>query len=116
MQYALFFTETASEHARQHTDDAPAYWGAWKDYIGMIHAAGAMVSGEGLAPPSTATIVKNGAVQDGPFPETRDELGGFVIIKADNLDAAIKIAMAAPTALPGAGQVEIRPVMNPEGL
>lgn len=83
---------------------------AWAE---SVHVAGAaIVSGEALAPSTTSTTVrKNGGsptVTDGPFAETKEALGGFYLIEAEDLDAAIAIAKTCPAAL---GGVEVRPVM-----
>lgn len=113
MQYAILYHETPGEVGKRGTDEAPGYWAAWTEYMDMIRASGALVGGNALEPPNTATIVRAGTVQDGPFPETREELGGFVIVEAAHLDAAIKIAEGAPCAKPGRGHVEVRPVLMP---
>ena len=116
MHYVMFFNETAEETARREApDQASAYWGAWNDYIGLLRASGSMVGGNGLQPPSTGTTlrVKDGArhVQDGPFADTKEMLGGYVVIDAPDLDAALDWAAKAPCV--GAGSVEVRPVMPP---
>lgn len=69
--------------------------------------------GHGLQPTSTATSVRRAAsgdfaVTDGPFPETKEILGGFYIVEAPDLDAAIVIAKDVPAPF---GGVEVRPVM-----
>ncbi len=72
------------------------------------------LAGEGLQPTSTATTVRvrNGKIEtiDGPFAETKEQLGGFYLIDCDNLDAAIKYAALIPSARFGC--VEVRPVME----
>ena len=113
MQYAILYHEAPHEVAKRGTHDAPDYWAAWTTYMDMIRESGALLTGNALAPPATATLVRAGVVQDGPFPETKEELGGFVIVEAANLDAAIKITQGAPCAKPGAGHVEVRPVLMP---
>ena len=75
------------------------------------------IAGEALEPTSTATSVRirdgHLAVTDGPFAETKEALGGFYLIEADDLDQAIKIAKMVPARF---GGVEVRPVMVfPEG-
>ncbi len=72
------------------------------------------LAGEGLQPTSTSTTVRvrNGKTEtiDGPFAESKEQLGGFYLLDCDNLDAAIKYAAMIPSAKFGC--VEIRPVMN----
>lgn len=77
-----------------------------------LMAADAMVFGGGLNPPETATTVRitdgEALLTDGPFAETKEFLGGFWVIKAADLDAALVWAKKAAAALQG-GPVELRP-------
>jgi hypothetical protein len=78
-----------------------------------LQAAGAMVGGEELKPTATATTVATGAggaqsLHDGPFAETREQLGGFYIVEAADLDAAIAWARKVPVV--EGGKIEVRPV------
>jgi hypothetical protein len=115
MQYALIYHETATELARRDSD-ASAYWGAWDAYMGAMGAAGIMRGGAGLMPPSAATTLRvvssDWQVEDGPFADTREQLGGFVVIEVDDLDAALAWAARAPCA--SAGSVEVRPTLPPK--
>ena len=83
-----------------------------------IHAAGQFVSAAPLHPTTTATSVRvrdgQRLVTDGPFAETREQLGGFFMIDAADLDSAIAIAERIPNAR--RGTVEIRPVVELGGL
>jgi len=82
-------------------------------YTQSIVQSGNFKAGDGLQPTSTATTVRvrDGKIlaTDGPFAETREQLGGYYLVEARDLDAAI--AMAAR--IPGArdGSIEVRPVM-----
>jgi hypothetical protein len=116
MQFILQFRETPEERARP-TDPAQAgaYWGGWKAYIGALAQSGAMVGGNVLRPPETATTlrVENGTrhVVDGPFADTKEQLAGFVLLEVPDLDAALDWAARAPCVT--GGSVEIRPVLPP---
>jgi hypothetical protein len=83
-----------------------------------LHAKGQFLSTAPLHSVTTATSVqvRNGKslVTDGPFAETREQLGGFFLIDAEDLDAAIAIAAQIPGAK--VGTVEIRPVIEVPGL
>src|SRR5712692_4596330 len=76
-----------------------------------VQAAGAWVFAGGLHPPSTSTVVRSQDGQvittDGPFAETKEQLGGFWIIKVPDLDAALDWAAQGSAACGGA--VEVRP-------
>lgn len=119
MQYMLIMTETAEEFARRdHPDEASRYWGAWSEYIGAMRKAGIIVNGDGLLGPHTATTVRvrdgKRDVQDGPFADVKEQLGGYVVIEVDDLDDAIAWAARSPSA--ACASVEVRPVMPPMSL
>ena len=84
----------------------------------QIHASGQYLGANPLHPTSMATSVRvrNGKrlVTDGPFAETREQLGGYFLIEANNLDEAIGVAARIPMAR--RGTVEIRPVIEIPGL
>ena len=115
MHYMLILSETDADIASgQDPATAPAYWGAWNAYIGAMYGAGIVVSGNGLQPPHTGTTVRvrNGQrqVQDGPFPDTREHLGGYFIIDVPSLDVALEWAARAPNT--ATGSTEVRPVLD----
>jgi hypothetical protein len=80
----------------------------------MIKNNGTYLGGEGLQPSSTATTVRvdNGTVSttDGPFAETKEQLGGYYLLNCKDLDQAIDLASKIPGARFGA--VEVRPIME----
>ena len=91
------------------------HWlGAYKAYMKAMEESGALISSRGLKPSSEATTVriKDGKTQvlDGPYADSKEQLGGFHIIDVADLDAAISWAARSPTALHGV--VEVRPVME----
>ena len=83
-----------------------------------LHANGNYVAASPLHPVSTATSVRlregKRLVTDGPFAETREQLGGFYLIEARDLDEAIGIAERIPVAT--VGTIEIRPILEIPGL
>lgn len=116
MHYMLLFNETPDEVSKRiDPAQAEAYWGGWNAYMGALAQSGAMVSGNGLQTHEMTTTlrVENGKrhVVDGPFADTKEMLGGYVIIDAIDLDAALEWAARAPCV--SAGSVEIRPVLPP---
>jgi len=86
--------------------------GAYKAYMEAMTKAGVLQSSNGLQPTSSATTVRvvDGKTQvlDGPYADSKEQLGGFHIIEVHDLDAAIAWAARSPTALHGV--VEVRPV------
>ena len=87
----------------------------WNRFEQELVDAGAKIAGEGLQPSPTATTVSVGegderVVTDGPFAETKEQLGGFYLIECDDLDQALEWAKKVP--LQPGGSIEVRPVMD----
>ena len=116
MQYVIMFYEGAAEVAeRNHPEKAQAYWGAWGAYAKAIADSGLMRGGAGLQPSSTATVLsmKDGKkhVQDGPYADTKEQLGGFFVLEVPNIDVALEWAAKSPAL--AKGKIEVRPLMPP---
>jgi hypothetical protein len=91
------------------------HWlGAYIAYVDAMSKAGVLKGSTGLQPTSAATTVRvaNGKTQvlDGPYADSKEQLGGFHIIDVADLDAALAWAARCPTALHGV--VEVRPIME----
>ncbi|MGZ0712353.1 YciI family protein (plasmid) [Coraliomargarita sp. W4R53] len=87
--------------------------GAWADYTRRLLESGAFVSGGSLQPSSTATTVRKSwgvapMIVDGPFAETKEQLAGFYVVRAADLDEALALAAELPIPV---GSVEVRPLM-----
>jgi len=100
---------------RELTKADQAQWlGAYRAYIEAMNKAGVLRNSTGLQPSSAATTVRvaNGKPQvlDGPYADTKEQLGGFHIIDVADLDAALAWAARCPTALHGV--VEVRPLQD----
>jgi hypothetical protein len=105
------------------TPDDPEAWGRLSEEeqgavfaaYGELNATPGVTPGERMQPPEAATTIrtKGGRVvpTDGPFAETKEALGGYLFVEADDLDAAIEIAGKIPAASMG-GAVEIRPLVE----
>jgi hypothetical protein len=119
MQYMMIMSESMETFAtRNDPEKAGPYWGAWGAFIGAMRAAGIIVNGDGLQGPETGTILRirhgKNEVQDGPFADTKESLGGYFVINVPDLDTALEWAARSPAAVNGS--VEIRPVlMAPPG-
>ncbi len=99
------------------TDMSQEAWAAMMDAHNafghaVVDQGGKILGGEALAPSATATSVRGGAVTDGPFVETKESLGGFYLIEADDLDHAVRLAALCPAP---SGGVEVRPVVDTSG-
>lgn len=114
MQYMLMFYEAESDFTQRQT--APqVYWGSWSAYVRAIQEAGIVRGGSGLQPPDLATTVRvrddQRQVQDGPFADTKEQLGGYFVIDVPTLDDALQWAARAPCA--ATAGVEVRPQLPP---
>jgi hypothetical protein len=114
MKYALIINETVAELAmRKNPETFGAYMAPWQAYYQSLVEAGVAAGGQGLDHPDNATTlrIRNGKrlVQDGPFADTKELLGGFFIIDVENIDTALEWAAKCPCA--STGSVEIRPLM-----
>lgn len=113
MQYMLLIYGAENAGPQPGTDAFGPYMQAYFDFTGRMREEGKLVSGEALQPVATATtvVMRDGKVEtmDGPFAETKEQLGGFYILECDNLDEAIACAAQIPDA--AHGRVEVRPVM-----
>ncbi len=112
MQFALLIYESPEAFATRKNDENDPYLGAWRAYYKALVEAGIYVGGDPLQLPETGTTVrlKEGKrrVQDGPYADTKEQLGGFIILELPSLDAALDWAARCPAA--SAGTVEVRPL------
>jgi hypothetical protein len=113
MQYLLqiFSSATSEEWDRLTEDEQHAILG---EYFAISETPG-IIGGAQLQSVETATTVRveNGRTltTDGPFPESREVLGGYYLLEADDLDTAIEIAARIPAARLG-GAIEVRPLVE----
>jgi hypothetical protein len=118
MQYTILCYETPADFARRSDPaEAGAYWAGWSAYGATLVQAGVFVSGAGLLQPENAATVRIRAsgrtVQDGPFAEVREQLGGFFVIEVPDLDTALDWAAKAPSS--ASASTEVRPVLAMPG-
>jgi hypothetical protein len=115
MQYVMLIYEPADEFDRRISPDEDARWGPWRVYHRALVEAGVYVGGSPLErPDTTATTVRvrggQRQVQDGPYADTKEQLGGFIIFELPTLDAALEWAARCPAA--EYGVVEVRPMAD----
>lgn len=113
MRYVMVIYETPADFEARRPHEQEPYVAAWRAYYKALVEAGALVSGGApLKGAGSATTIrlKDGRrqVQDGPFAESKEQLGGFMILELESLDAALEWAARCPAAATGA--VEIRPM------
>ena len=117
MKYMLLLYGDETRWADMTPEETAADMERWGAFSEELTNSGAFVAGEGLDATASATTVriKDGEVvhTDGPFAETREQLGGFYLLECPDLDAALAWAAKVPD-LGEAGAVEVRPVMDYE--
>ena len=113
MQYLLLIYRSEAELGKMNADDRKQMMTDYGTFTQSIVQSGHFKAGDGLQPTTTATTVRvrDGKMltTDGPFAETRESLGGYYLVEAKDLDAALAIAARIPGAK--TGSIEVRPVM-----
>ena len=117
MAYTMLIYETEEAFAaRTDAQKKDAYWGAWAAYHKALIDAGVITGGASLQGGDTGTTLRlrDGArqVQDGPYADSKEQLGGYMVFDVADLDTALDWAARCPAAEYGA--VEIRPVHKME--
>ena len=114
MKYLCLIYENEKAWESMPQDQANAIMGEYFAFTDEGRKSGKILGGEALEPTHTATTVRvrNGKVSttDGPFVETKEQLGGFYLVEAKDLNEAIQVAAKIPGARQGA--IEVRPVVN----
>ncbi len=113
MQYLLLIYENEKTWATMSKEDSGKLFGEYRAFTESIAQSGNYKGGNPLQPTNTATTVRQRGgkrqTTDGPFAETREQLGGYYLIDAKDLDEAIAIAERIPAAR--TGSIEVRPIM-----
>jgi hypothetical protein len=113
MQYLLLIYDAEKELAKMTPAETQSFMGEYFRFTEEIKASGHYIGGNPLQSISTATTVRtrNGKTTptDGPFAETREQLGGYYLIEAKTREEAVGIAARIPSAR--IGSVEVRPIL-----
>ena len=114
MKYLCLIYDDEKKAGAMSKSEADAFMGEYFAFTEGIRKSGHYVGGEALQPIQTATTVRirNGQLSttDGPFAETKEQLGGYYLINARDLNDAIQVASKIPSAR--VGSVEVRPIMD----
>lgn len=115
MKYMLLIYSDEKSWAQIPPQQLPAIMEKWMGYGQDMQEAGVLVAGDQLQPTAASTTLRfqDGKVvpTDGPFAETKEQLGGYYLLDVPDVDAAIKWASQCP-ALFGGGSVELRPLVT----
>src|SRR5262245_14747046 len=114
MKYMLTFVRAQDEMYEATEEEMKAAMEAWTAFDKQAVEAGALIACEPLELPATArtlTLDRDGAVTvtDGPFAETKEQLGGFALLEVKDMDEAMEWAHKVPM---GFGKIEVRKVMD----
>jgi hypothetical protein len=114
MQYMLLIYDNEKMWPAMDEKERNALMGEYYAFTEEVKKAGKLVAGDALQATSTATTVRvrNGKslTTDGPFAETKEQLGGYYLVEAKDLDEAMALAAKIPSAR--FGSIEVRPVMK----
>lgn len=114
MRYLCVIYDDEAKWNRMSKEEVDGLMGEYFAFTDGIKKSGHYIAGDALQPVATATSVRlrNGKLSttDGPFAETKEQLGGYYLINARDLNEAIQIAARIPSAK--TGTVEVRPVME----
>jgi hypothetical protein len=114
MKYLCLIYDEEKKIGAMPKSEMDAFMGEYFAFTESIKKSGHYITGEPLQPVATATTVRirNGKMSatDGPFAETKEQLGGFYLIDAKDLNDAIQIASRIPSAR--YGSIEVRPIMQ----
>jgi hypothetical protein len=116
VRYMLLIYDAEARWQSLSDEERGAIMGEYFAYTGELQERGAYVDGSALQPTATATTVRVGGGEamatDGPFAETKEQLGGYYLIDVESLDEAIEWAAKIPSAARGLGSVEVRPLLE----
>lgn len=114
MKYLCLIYDEEKKLAAMPKDESDAFMGAYFAYTNDIRASNHFLAGHALQPVHTGTTLRfrNGKLSttDGPFAETKEQLGGFYLIEARDLNDAIQVASRIPSVK--TGSIEVRPIQE----
>lgn len=108
-EFMMIFRNEKSDKPQPSPEQMQQMVKTWQDWIGGIAAQGKFVATNALGFEGR-TVSAKGIVSDGPYAEIKEIVGGYIIVKADNLNDAVQLSEGCPTLAMG-GKVEVRDVM-----
>lgn len=113
MKYLCLIYDDETRWGRMSKEESGKEYGEYYTFTEDVKASGHYLGGNPLQPTATATTVRvrNGSIAttDGPFAETKEQLGGYYLIEARDLNDAIQVAARIPAVRNGS--IEVRPIM-----
>lgn len=114
MKYLCLIYDDEKKIAAMSKEETEKFFRDYTQFSDDVAKSGHMIGGEALQPVATATTLRtrNGktSTTDGPFAETKEQLGGYYLIEAKDLNDAMKVAARIPSA--HTGSIEVRPIMD----
>lgn len=112
MKVVMLIQERPEDFSDRTSPAAQEYWGKWMAYSGAV--ADKVVGGNVLGGPDSAVTLRfrdgERLIQDGPYADSKESLGGYMIFDVESMDEALELASSCPAAITGA--VELRPVQE----
>ena len=114
MRYLFLICANEAEEAKMTPEERGALFAAYGKFTQEVKDRGAYIGGNPLHPTTTATTVRvregKTIATDGPFAETKEQMGGYYLLNCANLDEAIELGARIPSARHGS--IEIRPILE----
>jgi hypothetical protein len=112
MRYALLICTNEKDYENMSPEDGEALMAAYSRWTDEMNDRGILQAGERLRPTSDSTTVRvrdgETLTSDGPFAETKEQMGGFFLVDCKDLDEALEVAARIPSAVHGS--IEVRPI------
>lgn len=108
-EFMMLFRSERNDNPQPSPEEMQAMVQVWQDWIGGIAAQGKFVATNALGFQGK-TVKGTAVISDGPYAEVKEIVGGYILVKAENLDEAVKLSVGCPTLAQG-GTVEVRDVM-----
>ena len=110
-EFVLLFRQPNYDYSKASPEKMKTLGKKWQDWVGGIAAQGKFINNGQRLSQEGKVLKSGGVITDGPFVETREILGSFIVVKAENIDEATTLAHGCP-AIDEGGSVEIRPVFG----